>query len=51
MGIEVLKCALIKEKSNCQNIVMWIKFEYILVKCECKIQKHVDEVNLNEFYS
>ena len=28
MGIEALKCFFIKEKSNQQNIVMGIKFEY-----------------------
>ena len=41
-GIQVLKCALISEKSKWQNIVMWIKFEYILIYYEGKtIQKCV----------
>ena len=35
IGIEVLKCALMKEESEWRNIVMSIKGQNILVKWEC----------------
>ena len=45
MGIEVLKCALIKQKSKWRNIFMWIKCLNIPVNWKCNTIKNTCKWN------